>query len=134
MPDNVLVDTSVWIEYFQVPKSHVFEHVTRLLKERRAFFAGIIAMELIRGARSEKELSVLESLFRSINKIVELETTHYEAGKIGYGLAKMGLTIGTVDLLISQLAIENDLSLYTQDQHFEIVAKSFPLRFYRIER
>lgn len=134
MKDRALIDTSVWIKYFQVPNTLLFELVTQLLKEQRALFTGIIALELIRGARTEKELSVLEALFRSIERVDETDTTHLEAGKIGYQLSKKGITIGTVDLLISQLAIENDLSLYTLDRHFQAIARSFPpLKLYQMK-
>jgi len=128
MTDNVLVDTSVWIDYFQVAKGVVFEQVTYLLKENRAVFTGLIASELIRGSHSEKELSVLETLFRSIGKVAERETTHLDAGRMGYQLARKGICPGTVDLLISQIAIENNLFLYTHDQHFKAIAKHFPLK------
>ncbi len=128
MPADVLVDTSIWITYFQSPPNAVLKEVTSLLDEHRAVYTGIIATELIRGARSEKELAVLDLLFRSIKIVSEQETTHNEAGKIGYTMARKGFPLGTVDLLISQLAIENNLVLYTQDQHFQDVAKHFPLK------
>lgn len=131
MKDKALIDTSVWIEYFQVPNTLLFEQVTQLLKEQRALFTGIIALELVRGARTEKELLVLEALFRSIKRVDETGTTHLEAGRIGYKLSKKGITIGTVNLLISQLAIENDLSLYTLDRHFQAIAGLFPLKLYQ---
>lgn len=129
---DVLVDTSVWIDYFQNHQESTLEQVTQLLKERRAIFTGIIALELLRGARSQKEISVLESLFRLIRKVSEQETTHRDAGKMGYDLSRKGITIGTVDILIGQLAIENGLSLYTHDHHFSIIANAFPLRLYGI--
>ena len=130
MADDVLVDTSIWIDYFQLPQGAIFEQVTRLLKENRIVFTGVIASELIRGSHSEKELSVLETLFRSIRKVVERETTHLSAGKMGYRLARKGVNSGTVDLLISQIAIENNLFLYTHDHHFTMIAKHFPLKLY----
>ena len=133
MPDNVLVDTSVWIDYFQAPRSHVVEPVTRLLEERRAVTTGIVALELIQGAKSDKELSVVEDLLKAIARIDERETTHVEAGRLGYRLRRKGLTFGTVDLLISQLAIEHGLSLYTQDRHVQAIAKASPLKLYGIE-
>jgi predicted nucleic acid-binding protein len=128
MSDDVLVDTSIWIAYFNSPQNPIRKEVTQLLREQRAVYTGIIATELIRGARSGKELSILETLFQSIKIISEQKSTHMEAGKIGYTMARNGFTLGTVDLLISQLAIENDLALYTQDQHFNAIAKYFPLK------
>lgn len=130
MGGNVLVDTSIWIDYFRAPKGVLFEAVTRLLKNQQAVFTGLIALELIRGAKSEKELSVLDDLFHLMPRIVERETTYNEAGKIGYRLARQGATLATVDLVIAQLAIENHLALYTRDRHFTRIAHSFPLALF----
>lgn len=131
MSDEVLVDTSVWIDYFNVKRSPAFQEVSRLLRERRVFYTGIVALELIRGARTDKELLILDTLFRSIECIEAQTGTHQEAGRLGYRLARKGFSIGTVDLLLSQLAIERDLWLYSQDQHFQMVAKHTPLKLYR---
>jgi predicted nucleic acid-binding protein len=42
-----------------------------------------------------------------------------------------GITAGTVDLLIAQISIANDLPLFTLDTHFTAIARHSPLRLYR---
>ena len=130
MADKVLLDTSIWIDYFQKSQSPVKIVVEGLLKNRQAVFTGVIALELIRGARSAKELAILSTLFTCIERINECDTTHLEAGNMGYQLARKGIIIGTVDLIIGQLALENNLSLYTQDRHFSMMISTFPLKIY----
>lgn len=127
MPAKVLIDTSIWIEYFNLAPGQVFMEVTRLLREERAAFSGMIALELIRGAKTTKELKTLENLFHSIARFDEQPSSHIQAGHLGYKLSRKGITMGTVDLLIAQVAIDHALSLYTQDHHFRSIAKHSPL-------
>ena len=128
MKDRVLVDTSVWIDFFRNKETSLRNQVIQILRARNAYYTGIIALELYRGSRTKKEISILDDLFFSIEKIMEREETHKEAGLMGFELAKKGITIGTVDLLIAQLCLENDLTLFTLDQHFKIIASHYPLK------
>lgn len=54
---------------------------------------------------------------------MESEDAHKKAGLMGFELAKKGITLGTVDLLIAQLSLENNLTLFVMDQHFKTIAK-----------
>jgi hypothetical protein len=130
MKDKVLVDTSIWIDFFKKRENKTNEQVTLLLREDQAVYTGIIATELFKGARGEKELSILKTLFYNISLVKEAEETYMKAGMIGYHLAQKGFNAGTVDLLISQIVIENDLMLLTRDQHFKKIAEMYPLRIF----
>jgi len=128
MKDRVLVDTSVWIDFFRNKETSLRRQVIRVLRDRNAYYTGIIALELYRGSRTKKEITILDKLFLSIEKIMEREETHKEAGLMGFELAKKGITIGTVDLLIAQLSLENNLTLFTLDQHFKTITNHYPLK------
>jgi tRNA(fMet)-specific endonuclease VapC len=128
MKDRVLVDTSVWIDFFRNKETSLRNQVIQVLRARNAYYTGIIALELYRGSGTKKEISILDDLFLSIEKIMEREETYKEAGLIGFELAKKGITIGTVDLLIAQLCLENDLTLFTLDQHFKTIGNHYPLK------
>lgn len=130
MPDKVLIDTSIWIEYFRTPGSSFSDAVSSLLRNGEACYTDIIALELIRGAKTRKELSVLETLFNTIEQLTATETSFREAGLLGYHLARKGTTLGTVDLLIARLAIEHKIPLFTCDQHFKAIEKGSPLKLY----
>jgi predicted nucleic acid-binding protein len=47
MKANVLVDTSIWIEYFNKPDSNAGKSLENLLKKGRVFITGIILTELL---------------------------------------------------------------------------------------
>ena len=128
MKDRVLVDTSVWIDFFRNKETSLRRQVIQALRDSNAYYTGIIALELYRGSRTKKEITILDKLFLSIEKIMEREETHKEAGLMGFELSKKGITIGTVDLLIAQLSLENNLTLFTLDQHFKTITNHYPLK------
>ncbi len=123
MNDKVLIDTSVWIDFFRKRNVDLIEKIRTLLETGKAVYAGIIALELINGAKGQKELQALNDVFGTMERIEEEKNTHFNAGMMGYELARKGHTLSVVDLLIAQIAIENDVSLMTFDEHFKIIAK-----------
>jgi predicted nucleic acid-binding protein len=58
----------------------------------------------------------------------EGKDTHFNAGILGYELARKGHTLSAIDLLIAQITIENDASLMTFDEHFKVIAKHTKLQ------
>jgi hypothetical protein len=89
---------------------------------------GIVATGLLRGAKTGRELTVVSELFETVEMVYQVPSTCLEAGRLGYELARKGYTLGIVDLLIAQVAIENALSLLTLDKHFNIIGQNFPLK------
>ncbi len=52
---KVIIDTSVWIEYFRNKKGNtVTEYLDMLLKEDRVVLCGVVEMELLRGVRTHE--------------------------------------------------------------------------------
>lgn len=131
MDAKVLVDTSVWISFFRGKDSELIERIASLLKSGRAVYTGIIALELINGAKGHKELQTLYDAFDAMQCITVNETSYLHAGRLGYELARKGHTLSTVDLLIAQAAIENRLSLMTYDEHFGVIAKHSTLTLFK---
>ncbi|MBI5418310.1 PIN domain-containing protein [Candidatus Poribacteria bacterium] len=123
MKDKILIDTSIWIDFFRNKDNVLVEKIAMLLKSNKTVYTGIIALELINGAKSNKELEILDNLFSTMDKINTNEKTFFNAGKLGFAIARKGYTINTVDLLIAQIAIENNLSIMTNDEHFNIISK-----------
>jgi len=127
MKDKVLIDTSVWIGFFRKSGSEVSSRLKDILVEERAAVTGIISLELQRGAAGETELRFLDRFLGALNYIPTKEESYKKAGLMGYNLSKKGIHVGTVDLLIAQAAIENNIPLYTLDKHFKEIARRFPL-------
>lgn len=131
MKDKILIDTSVWIEFFRKSGSVVSGRLKNILVEERAAVTGIISLELQRGAAGETELKFLGRFLAAIDYVLTKEESYKNAGLMGYNLSNKGINIGTVDLLIAQIAIENNIPLYTLDRHFKEIAVHFPLLLLR---
>jgi len=127
MPDKILVDTSVWIEFFRSKESSVSLRVREYLKLNQACYTGPIAVELYQGARSSKEVEVIDQLLETIH-YVEITRLHYHhAGQIGRKAARSGKPFSTVDLILAVVAHDEQLRLFSLDIHFEGISHFCPL-------
>ena len=59
MKPDILIDTSAWIDYFNKPNSEIGKAVEKIIKQEKAFIAGVILKELLQGARIQEEYDVL---------------------------------------------------------------------------
>ncbi len=56
---KVLIDTSVWIDYFKNRDDNVSQRVDEILTFSDVYVPKVVIAELIQGAKSEKEISVI---------------------------------------------------------------------------
>ena len=96
--DKILVDTSVWIEFFK-KKEPWYSIVSKLMDDKRVCCAGIVLAELIQGAKSEKELGILRD-FRSVFEFLHESIDLWQAaGELSYALLRKGKSNPLSDLL-----------------------------------
>ena len=118
MKANVLVDTSIWIEYFNKPDSRAGESLENLLKERRVFCAGVVLTELLQGAKIEREFKLILESVTALPFLETKLTTWIDAGRISFSLRKKGITIPVTDIILASLALESHCLIFTLDPHF----------------
>jgi predicted nucleic acid-binding protein len=82
-----------------------------------------VLAELIQGAHSERELSVIREFLGAFFVIGEGENTWIEAGKLSYALRKNGKTVNLADCCIAIIARENGCAVFTLDAHFKEMQK-----------
>ena len=129
MRDSVLIDTSVWISYFQSnPPARVSAAVDEALERNEVCVPKIVFAELIQGAHSEKDLIAIREFLDAFTIIQEGNDTWQEAGKLSYALKKKGKTINLADCYIAVLAKENDCSIMTLDKHFREIHKQIGIK------
>lgn len=129
MKDKVLVDTSVWIDYFRSPDdSPLAERVNDCISSSTIIVPKVVLAELIQGAHSVKELSALGEFVEAFTVIGESETTWQAAGKLSYDLKKKGKTVNLTDCYIAVIALENDCGILTLDKHFKDIQKISAIR------
>lgn len=115
---KILVDTSIWIDYFK-SNPDVVDFMEKHMLENNVCIVGIIASELIQGIKSEKEREIIRSNLDAINYIDMKFKDWIKTGDLSCSLRKSGLTIPLTDIAIAAAAIKNDLLIVTRDNHFK---------------
>lgn len=125
-----LVDTTVWIDFFNGNSSSQVDHLTKLLADRASIsICGVITTELLQGIKSEKSFKQLEQYLRPLLYLDATRETHIRAAKINRKLRKYGVTIRkTIDCIIAAIAIENGCVLLHNDKDFDRIAEYYNLK------
>ena len=116
--EKILIDTSIWIDYFQNKSSLISEKVDKILSENEVFVPKIVIAELIQGAKSEKEISIIEDFLDAFHIVDQKEDTWLKAGRLSYDLKKKGKTIHLLDCYITAIAQEHKCKIFTLNRHF----------------
>mgnify|MGYP001115685578 CR=1 FL=1 len=114
---KIIVDTSVWIEYLK-NKLSLAEKMDRQLLAGDIFTVGPVIAELLQGAKTDKDYRMLKN---SIDGLPFIETSFENwawAGDISYKLRRRGIIIPITDCIVAAVAIHNNASVMTYDQHF----------------
>jgi len=127
MSDRILVDTSAWIEFFRRKESSISLMLREYLKLNQACYTGSIAVELFQGAKTSKEVEVIDQLLETIH-YVEITRSHYHhAGQISNKAARSGKIFSIVDLILAVVAHDEQLRLLSLDTHFKEISQFCPL-------
>ena len=122
--ERVLVDTSVWIKYFRDKPTGFSRRVDGILSSQEVYVPKIVIAELIQGAKSEHEISVIEDVVDAFNIIDQKEDTWLKTGKLSFTLKRKGKTINLMDCYIAVIAKEYECQIFTLDEHFKDIQKS----------
>ncbi|MEW6408859.1 MAG: PIN domain-containing protein [Nitrospirota bacterium] len=128
MNGNVLVDTSVWINYFQKANRDLSEKLENLLSDSQIFVPKIVIAGLIQGAHSEKEIAVIANFLDAFKIVDQKEDTWLKAGKLSFGIRKKGKSVNLIDCYIAVIAKEHRCSIYTLDRHFNDISKELGIK------
>lgn len=128
----LLVDTSIWIDFLRSAASPIDQALQDKIREDQVRTCGIILTELYQGSRSQKELLDLENQLAVVPVLKEKTETFKAAGRMACMINRRGPKISTVDAIIAQVAIENQLPLWSLDKHFKLIAAHTPLQLFEI--
>lgn len=126
---NVLVDTSAWILSFskRLPKSTLKEF-RALLTEGRVTTASIIVLELLSGARIEKDFQELREDMEALQQLPIINEVWRRSYKLSFDLHRKGLNVSATDIIVASTALHHNALLLHHDRHFELIAKYTPLQ------
>lgn len=121
--EKFLIDTTIWVKYLRGLDSAVKDRVSSLVLEDRAYTSEIIIMEILRGAKSDKEYAMLYEDFLALPHLPTDRNVWETAWQTAYKLKKAGANIPIADILISTIATRYQCTLIHSDKHFNLAAK-----------
>lgn len=124
----ILVDTSVLIDYLRGSQNAAVSAFDKILEKGLPYGINeLIYLEILQGARTKEEFHQLREYFETLPFYgLNLGKESYErAAQMNMTCRRFGITIrSTIDLLIAETAIENDLFLLHNDSNFTNMAKA----------
>ena len=124
----VIADTSVWIHFLRGSGVHFQERLVPLIRADRLATIPVITMEILVGAKSEKEYDQLSKDMAALRCFDVSAKQWLNASKLGYKLRHKGIGVPLTDTLIAAVALENNALLLHTDRHFEMIASISPLK------
>jgi predicted nucleic acid-binding protein len=113
----ILVDTSVWVDYFRGASREIIAHIHKLLDEDQAALAMPVRIELL-GGSSKKDLPKLRRALSGL-PVLTPGRSSWELVETWVDIAVFeGERFGVSDLLIGALATERGFQVWSLDSDF----------------
>ncbi len=128
----VLVDTTVWIDFFSARSHPHVKALEKLIIGREDIcVCGIILTEVLQGIKKDSEFRRTRDLFRSLIFLPMHYSSFLKSAEIYRKLRRKGITIrNSVDCMIASIAIENKIPLLHNDKDFLPIEQNFGLEKY----
>lgn len=119
--DLVLIDTCIWVPFFNRPQSAVKRAVDALLDEDRGALIGLVLAEVLSGFHRDAQADWVASALRGLHYL-ELTWDDWRAtAQLNRQVASHGHRLPLTDLALATLALRRDCAVYTSDPHFDLV-------------
>lgn len=116
----ILVDSSVWIDYFRSADTPQVALLDSLLGRSPLAVGDLIAAEVLQGIRDDRELKLAKQALEAFDHIDLVDYDIAVKASANYRtLRAMGITVRkTIDTLIATRCIEDGLTLLHTDKDF----------------
>ena len=126
----IVVDSSVWIDYFRSADTPQVALLDSLFGRRHLAIGDLIAAEVLQGVRDERQFQQVKKTFDAFTHI---DLAGYDlaikASENYRHLRAKGITVRkTIDTLIATRCIEDDLTLLHSDADFQPFSQHLGLR------
>lgn len=126
----ILVDSSVWIDYFQGAATAQTDELDRLLGQEPVAIGDLILTEVLQGFATERDFNTARRMLTSLT-VVELggREIAIQAARNFRTLRKLGITVRkTIATVIATRCIESGYELLHSDRDFDAFARHLGLR------
>ncbi|MHB1686905.1 MAG: type II toxin-antitoxin system VapC family toxin [Ignavibacteriaceae bacterium] len=125
----VMIDSSVWIDFFNEGQSWQAEKLYKIVSEERIYIGDLILAEVLQGFRKDRDYETAKvylGMFQCVNLLnKEMAIKCAENYRT---LRKRGITIRkTADIIIATFCIENKFTLLHSDKDFDQIEKHLGL-------
>ena len=120
---HVIIDTSVWIDYFHGALSPALKDVVMdLILSRQAAITDVIRHELLVGTTSEREYEKMEGRLSPLLEFQMQTVFSQELNRFGFELNRMRLLGGYADVTIAFLGKKFEAPIFSFDRYFKKLA------------
>ena len=125
----IIVDTSVWIDYFSGADTPEAERLDDTLGVKPVAIGDLILTEVLQGFRDDKDYKAARKVFEDVTIFDMLGTQMAIKSADNFRtLRKSGITVSkTVDVIIATFCIEEKLPLLFSDKDFKPFVKHLGL-------
>ena len=126
----IMVDSSVWIDYFTGADNKQTEILDTTLGQQHVAIGDLILTEVLQGFRHDKDYKTAKSLFEELTlfELLGKEMALKSADNFR-ALRKKGTTIRkTADVIIASFCIERNIPLLFSDKDFKPFVKYLGLK------
>lgn len=126
----ILVDSSVWVDYFNGAATRHTEKLDRLLGEEPLAIGDLILAEVLQGFDHERDFRAAQKMLTALT-VVELggKEIAIQAAKNFRTLRRLGVTVRkTIDVVIATRCIESGYDLLHNDRDFDPFVKHLGLK------
>lgn len=123
---GLVVDTSVWIEFFAGAGIHVA--VAEAIEHGAAVIPPIVLAELMTGASTQSQRRAIGDLLQDA-PVHDTPLEHWlRVGDLRRVLSQKGIEVTIPDAHVAQCALDRDAVLLSSDGVFRLIAKHTALR------
>ncbi len=126
----ILVDSSVWIDYFRGTSTAQTERLDRLLDIEPLAVGDLILTEVLQGFESDRDFNAVRKMLTGL-MLIELGGPEIaiQAAKNFRTLRRLGVTVRkTIDTVIATRCIESGYDLLHSDRDFDPFVRHLGLR------
>ena len=128
----ILVDSSIWIDFFSSRPGAGGAELRRMIEEGEPFaITGVVVAEVLQGL--VRDAAIIERFLSQWDMLEPSGFETYRSAAAIYRRARAkGITLTTIDSLIASVAVEHGASVLTLDHDFYRIARLTELSIHSI--
>ena len=132
----ILVDTTVWIDFFRGKTTPQVDILELLISEGQDIcLCGLVLTEVLQGVREEKQYRKIKTYFDNLVFLPMTQSMHLQSADIYRVLRKKGITVRKpIDCMIASVAIAHGVQLLHNDKDFIPIEKHCHLNVVKINK